>query len=223
MRLEVVSHRWPGGRCIVAASGPSLTLDVANTCAASGWPVIVVNDAYRLLPWADVLYACDAKWWDAHHGAPIFRGEKWSSHSMAREGDLENDKRQAADAYGLHVVRGRNRPGFSRDPDAIHYGGNSGFQAINLAILFGAVRIVLVGFDMRGHEHFFGKHPKPLNQLDASTRGFERYVPHFIEAAHTLPEHIRILNCTPVSALTCFPMRDLNAIITEHAMAAVDA
>jgi hypothetical protein len=46
----------------------------------------------------------------------------------------------------------------------IHYGGNSGFQAINLAVLMGARRIVLTGYDMkpgadgRKHWHDAGAH-----------------------------------------------------------------
>jgi hypothetical protein len=107
-------------------------------------------------------------------------------------------------------VRGRDLPHFSLDPSVIHYGSNSGFQAINLAILLGATTIVLVGFDMHGREHFFGKHPAPLGQLDDRRPGFERYVHHFVTAAKRLPSHIRILNCTPGSALTCFAMRALD-------------
>jgi hypothetical protein len=38
-------------------------------------------------------------------------------------------------------------------------GGNSGFQALNLAAQFGAKRILLVGFDasVRGGQHWYGR------------------------------------------------------------------
>jgi hypothetical protein len=39
--------------------------------------VIAVNDAYRLAPFADVLYACDEKWWKWHQGVPSFTGLKY--------------------------------------------------------------------------------------------------------------------------------------------------
>lgn len=193
----------------MAATGPSLTVEAANACAASGWPIVAVNDAYRLLPGAAVLYACDAAWWDVHGGCPGFRGEKWSSHSAGLMAP-QNDKAACQARYGLSLVAGADGPGFSLDPDRIHYGSNSGFQAINLAILFGARTIVLVGFDMRGRTHFFGRHPLPLNQMDESRPGFERYIRYFVEAATTLPPHVRILNATPGSALTCFPMVTLD-------------
>ncbi|MPZ58445.1 MAG: hypothetical protein GEU91_18520 [Rhizobiales bacterium] len=199
MLHETISPRW--SECIVAATGPSLTPGVADAC--HGHRVVAVNDAYRLLPFADVLYACDTKWWDVHAGCSGFAGERWSCHGDA----VHNDKRLAAERYGLMLVRGRDAEGFSLDPSRIHYGSNSGFQAINLAILFGAKRIVLVGFDMRvnGTRHFFGDHPSPL--LNSSD--YVKWVPIFARAARMLPPEIEIINATPGSALTCFPMMDL--------------
>ena len=71
---EIVSD-WTGEPCIVVASGPSLDADTAHRVRMArwtdGWRVIVVNDAYRLLPRADILYACDARWWELHEGAPV--------------------------------------------------------------------------------------------------------------------------------------------------------
>lgn len=194
--LESVEPRWQGECCIVVAPGPSLTPDVAEACR--GDRVIAVNDAYRRVPFADVLYACDARWWGVHGHCRGFAGEKWSSHGRG------NEKLREAGLYGLTVVHGDNGKGFSLDPELIHYGGNGGFQAVNLAILFGACRIVLVGFDMHG-SHFFGHHPKPLR----NTTNFEKYIKTFEDAAKMLPAHIQIVNGTPGSALKCFPFVDL--------------
>jgi hypothetical protein len=197
MLLERVEPRWQGECCIVAAPGPSLTPEIAEACR--GDRVISVNDAYRRLPFADVLYACDAKWWNVHGDCKGFAGEKWSSHD-----GQGNKKLKEAELYSLKLVCGESRKGFSLDPGRIHYGGNGGFQAVNLAILFGARRIVLVGFDMHG-SHFFGPHPGPLR----NTRNFEKFINSFGEAARMLPAHIRIVNATPGSALKCFPFVDL--------------
>lgn len=194
---ETAAPRWRGECCIVAASGPSLTTDVAEACR--GDHVIAVNDAYRRLPFADVLYASDARWWDHHGNCTGFRGEKWSAHNPKG-----NDKRKQAQAYGLRLVAGEDGNAFSLDPDRIRYGGNSGFQAVNLAILFGATRIVLLGFDMHG-THFFGPHAGPLR----NTTSFEKYIANFTAAAKKLPAYIRIVNATPGSALKCFPFVDL--------------
>lgn len=193
--------------CIVAATGPSLTEAVAAQCR--GHRVIAVNDAYRRLPFADVLYAGDADWWEVHQGCPGFAGERWTAHGPG------NDKTAIADPYGLRVVAGPRQvdaPGFSLDPARIHYGNSSGFQAINLAILFGATAIRLVGFDMRvpagQPRHFFGDHPAPLGNVS----NYEHFLPAFQAAARRLPGHLRIINCTPGSALRCFEMGTLEAV-----------
>ena len=60
-----------------------------------------------------------------------------------------NNKLECAKTYGLQLIDGADEQGFSTTPGLIHYGANSGFQAVNLAIQFGARYIVLIGFDMR--------------------------------------------------------------------------
>lgn len=196
VELQRIKPRW--AECIVAATGPSLTEAVAERCR--GRAVLAIKDAYRRLPWAAVLYGCDAHWWDAYDGCPDFAGEKWSSHS---EGS--NEKRATAERWGLRLVRGADGEGFSCDPSLIHYGSNSGFQAINLALLWGARRLVLVGFDMRvdgPRRHFFGSHPPPMNNC----LRYEGLVPRFRRAAAQLPRDIEIVNCSPGSALDCWPI-----------------
>lgn len=194
---------------MVAATGPSLTPKVAE--AVRGHRCIAVNDAYKLLPFSDVLYACDGSWWNVHAGCPGFAGEKWSSH-----GTGYNDKLATAQKYGLQLVSGAEKEGFSLEPSLIYYGSNSGFQAVNLAILFGATRIVLVGFDMSvrsGKRHFFGDHPAPLR----NSANYANFIRPFERAAKTLPSHITILNATPGSALRCFPMVKLDDALMSHA------
>lgn len=200
MRLVSADRRW-SGRCIVAAPGPSLTEDVAALCR--GERVIAVNDAYRLLPWADFKYACDAAWWEIHR-LNVLSGECWTSHGLSPK----NDKRAIADRFGLHVIAGEDRAGFSLNPARIHYASNSGFQAVNLAILFGADPIVLIGFDMRqidGKSHFFGEHKAPLR----GNAQFGQWCAKFAKAAEMLGGTPKIINATPGSALTCFPMMPL--------------
>ena len=97
------------------------------------------------MPWADVLYGCNERWWDAHKGTD-FAGEKWSTHDTT---GTANNKLKAAEKYGLQLVMGAPGAGFSTDPGLIHYGDNSGFQSVNLAILLASPYIVLVGFDMQ--------------------------------------------------------------------------
>jgi len=71
---------------VVCASGPSFSPAQADAVtvarAADRLRVIVVNDNWRRVPTADVLFAIDRPWW-LHHGAALaasgFAGEKWTS------------------------------------------------------------------------------------------------------------------------------------------------
>lgn len=200
MLFEQIARRWPGATCVVAGAGPSLTWHQGEACRLAGIRGIAVNDAHRMLQWADVLYACDAAWWKEYDGALEFKGERWSSHSDTYAGD---HKLALANRWGLSLVRGAAIRGFSFDPHRIHYGENSGFQAINLAILFGCTRILLIGFDMhaKGKRHFFGNHPATLRNADPKV-----FIKNFNMAATDLKQHpeVQIINCTPGTALDCF-------------------
>lgn len=213
MKLATADPRWTGETVVVAATGPSLTADVAAACYRAR--VLAVNDAWRLLPWAEVLYSCDAAWWKVHNGCPDFAGERWTSHSPQLNNKAADE---ALPGYRLNIIAGKSGDTFSGDPACLHYGNNSGFQGIGLAILFGARRIVLVGFDMRvgDRRHFFGSHPPPLrNSLD-----YELLIPSFAHAAKHLPAGVEILNATPGSALTCFPMKPLAGALAGDLVAA---
>jgi hypothetical protein len=205
--LSLPRPRWR--ECIVAASGPSLTPEVAELCQRSGLPIVAVSDAYKLFPDAEILYSCDADWWFVHNGCPGFAGEKWSSHGDEKE----NNKAEAQQRCGLKLIQGKQADGFSLNPSFIHYGCTSGFQAINLAILFGAKRIVLVGFNMQAvgrRSHFFGDHPPSLRHGDLRT-----FLPWFDTAAQRLPPDIEIINATPDSALRSFKMMRLEDALSD--------
>lgn len=170
--------------------------------------MVAVSDAVRRLPSADVLYSCDAAWWQYHNGIPGFDGERWSTHE-----DGQNHKYDAAARFGLNLVAGRSVRGFSVDPAVIHYGQNSGFQAVNFAILSGACKIVLVGFDLRNDRprHFFGDHPPPLR----NSGDFAIFRAEFEYAAGMMPPGVTIINATPGSGLTCFKMMDLDDALAD--------
>lgn len=208
---DPVPRRWPvGTTAIVAATGPSLTKKVAQLCYGIRHPIIAVNDAWRVLPWAEVLYATDARWWKTHDGVPDFTGEKWTSHNKS----IERSKPDLAAEYDLNLVHAKNGAAFSADPAYITYGRNSGFQAINLAMHFGAARVLMVGFDLglrNGQRHFFGEHPAPLRNTEPST-----FIKDFV-AAQRFPMPCEVINCTPGSGLRTYPMMLLEDALRGHA------
>ena len=191
---------WAGKTVAIMASGPSITLEQTEAVLLAGVPAIAINTTYRLAPWAELLYACDHKWWRWENGAPDFRGLKGTQ-----------DK-SAALEFGLYYIRGDDQPGLSATPGLIHTGGNSGFQALNLAALLGARRILLLGYDMKiaanGASHWHGDHP------DGIRSGYKNWLPVFARAVPDLARAgLEVINCTPDSALTCFPYSDIEAML----------
>jgi hypothetical protein len=211
--LQRVKRDWHEKPAVVVAPGPSLSTEVTRDISRLiGWKIMLVQDAYRMVPWGDALYGCDERWWDKHQHCEDFKGVKWSSHDTRTS---SNDKLACAERHGLQLVQGRTEYGFSTDPNVIHYGENSGFQAINLTILLGSPYIVLVGFDMRivgGKSHFFGDHPPELFQRAE----YQSFTKNFKMAP--APEGVTIINATPDSALTCYPMMDFDNAIENYSL-----
>lgn len=208
---EKIVRRWNGTPVVVAATGPSLSEDVAARCR--DLPCVAVNDAHRLFPWADVLYAADMSWWRAHKGCPDFKGDKYVPLTAAVQ-----SRAAEAELFELRIVDGVRKSGFSFSAECIHLGGgfasgcNSGLQAMNLALLMGGNPLIAVGFDVRavdGKQHFFGQHPRQLNQR----QNFASWLRAFDAAAESLPDDIEIINCTPGTALECFPQRALDEVL----------
>ncbi len=87
-------------------------------------------------------------------------------------------------------------------------GGNSGFQALNLSIQWGAKRILLIGFDMTdkpGSLHWYG-HNQWRGANNPDRHNFKRWIASFENAAKQCRElGVEVINCSAVSALTCFP------------------
>jgi hypothetical protein len=119
----------------------------------------------------------------------------------------------AAQRHGLNWVRGEGTAGLGRKH--IHWGGNSGFQAINLAYLWGVRRIVLLGFDMQcgadGQSHWFGDHPR--NQGFDNPKKFNAWIRHLDTLARDLGDQaVVVLNASRQTALSCFARLPIDQI-----------
>lgn len=199
-RFEGLRFRDQRRSAIIVATGPSAAEADLSRCA--GYPLICVNDAYRLAPQGQALYAADGRWWD-HHAELVWRDFP---------GALYCADRKACERYGLSFLTVDRRPGLSRKPGTLYAGGvvgNSGAQAINLAYLWGANRIVLVGFDMndKGRGHFFGEHPRGLTGTATRSmfvKGMEGM------AVELKREGVEVINTSMNSALPYWPKRPLD-------------
>ncbi len=192
--VVTVPRLWPGETVVVLGTGPSLCAADVDACRGQA-RVIAIKDAIDLAPWADVLYGCGAdagQWW-ARNGDRLagFPGLRYTLDPKA--------------APWATVLRQGAQTGLSTDPGALCTGTNSGVQAIGLAFLLGAARILLLGCDGQaapnGRDHFFGAHPyaRAATPYAAFRRGFDAIAGPI--AAHG----VTVLNCTVGGALECFP------------------
>ena len=186
---------WTGRTAVVIANGPSLTQEQLDSVFYSR-AVIAVNTTYMMAPWAHILYAGDFLFIKTHHRRMAqCQGSIWTTDSTA------------AEQYGVNRWKGRNDVGLGET--MIHLNGNSGAQAINLAYLFGARKIVLLGFTMReidGKKHFHGDHEKPLVQKQLFGEWMHKM--EFV-ARDAKRLGVDVVNADPLSAMTCFRMGNL--------------
>lgn len=190
---------WRGETAFVIASGPSSNQQDARKAKENG-RVIVVNCAVRLCPDADALYAADEQWWRTYKNDwENFKGWKFT---------LSAD---AARKYGVTLLEMEAKDGLGRK--GLATGGNSGYQATNLAYLLGASRIVLLGFDMQhkdGKHHFHGNHEtinNPSNML------YQQWIKRFVRLYEELKkEGVELINCSRESALT-IPRANLEDVL----------
>lgn len=151
----------------------------------------------RLCPWADVVYGCDGPWWRLKNGLPDYSGIK-----------LAHDSSVCATYRDLHKIEISDEDRFLFDvPGLVGSGGNSGFQAVNIAAQFGANRILLIAFDMHtgGGLHWYG--PNVGNQMNnPNDVNLMRWRDAFAKQAGSLRRRgIEVVNASPDSALVCFP------------------
>lgn len=191
MQAWTVPRLWEGKTVAILASGPSMGKAVIDEVFASGVPAIAINNTFMLAPWAEMLYAADAAWWAAHPEAAHFQGLRVT----------------VQDVPHALKLRCSGPDGFDPHPGAVRSGGHSGHQAVHIAMHAGASRILLCGFDFHG-THWHGPHEEPLRNTAQGT--YIRFAEAFIELAEAAKElGIEIINCTPGSALTCFPALSL--------------
>lgn len=195
--FTTVPRLFAGKVVVCLATGPSLTLADVDFCRGKAG-VIAVKNAYDLAPWADVVYGAgvdSTNWW-GKNGARVAAAHQGLRFTLDRK----------ATAWASLLKIGQPL-GLSTAPDTLNTGQNSGYQAINLAALLGAATIVLLGYDMKpdgDRHHFFGAHPtgnKPV---------YRDFLPHFRTLVAPLTAlGIRVINCTPGSAIECFPKMPL--------------
>ena len=134
-----------------------------------------------MAPWADALFAIDAKWWEQHieEVQRDFQGATYSNN----------------DFHGLVGLV------------PLKAYGNSGAGAIALAAKAGASRVILLGYDCQrtnNMAHWHGDHPEGLGNAGSMPKWPEQ----FKRLAASL-EGVEVINCSRDTALRAFPRMPL--------------
>ena len=211
---------WNQQTVVIIASGPSLTVEdiqlVENQrkYGAVMTRTIAINDCGlvrrlpKSAPWADILYAADARWWHRHQ--PSFKQMRVSGEEVKPIKDPGVGKDIEVPTQPLKMLTTGRVP-MPYEPGSVVHGNHSGFQALGLALTLGAARIFLLGYDCGTLAGKRWAH----EDRDPS---FKKESPHatWLNPYKQVPgrwPYVEIINCAANSAITAFPKRPLSEVI----------
>ena len=200
-RFSVIERAWADETVLCIGGGPSVTPQ-AVAAARGKSRVIAVNDSYLLAPWADLLYFADHRWWEWHKAKPAFVAHAGIKVTIENTGMLIRDE-------AVHMLHNSGGELLSDAPNGIHTGSNGGYQAINIAYLAGAKRILLLGYDMKfpaGKSHWHGGHEIKVPESHYTglyAVKFKTMLPQLKKAG------VEVINCSIGSSIQCFPFAPL--------------
>lgn len=175
-------------------NGGSLTSEDVDALRSAN--CIAINDAWKIVPHAVALYAADYSWWKANIAAvrESFQGDLYTlDASAAEEFDLKLCACEDLDG---------SKPGLSPDKNVFRHGYSGGFQAMQLARMLGARKIILLGYDYgaTGQDHAVPSTVPNWSDYALMARSFSSEVYDQLEA-----EGIDLLNVSRQTALVYIP------------------
>lgn len=198
---------WTGKSVYIVGGGPSLRN--FNWELLRGKNIIAINRAFQVVPWAQLLYWMDKKFYDWYRDEiKMFKGLKITS--------IPPDNPEA----DIIILEGVQRQGIDMRPGFIARSRNSGAGAINLALKTGATRIYLLGIDLQNMDdntHWHSGYKEFGFSVHSSAYTIMQYDFWEIKKAveEELPD-ICIYNTSPVSKLTAFPMYSLSQALDDQ-------
>lgn len=205
-----VPREWEGQRAYVVCGGPSFDESeraIAKKLRKTGrW--IVVKQAVEFMPDADVMLVGnkeDPKVLKRH--IAMYTGPRLVARTLY-EGMPDHTLYLRRHKHIRDAKHGNDRMPLSKSPKHLS-GLDTGASAINLAYLFGASEIVVIGMDMTGG-HWMKNHPLQF----PPQQHFRRHIIAINTMADDLKaEGVKVWNASPISVLTCWPKRRLEEFL----------
>lgn len=199
-----ITPEWEGSTVFVACGGTSVT--PTHIEMLRGQKIIVVNSMYTLIPWADMLFFADIRWWRRECT------ERPAALSAFR-GRIVTTSRAAVGDRLLRVKHIKPPPGIAPSTDCVAMARTSLCGACNVAVHLGAARLVLVGADNRdgkdGRAHCHPEYPWNRPPHTWKVKEKELYQLYLSLDARKIP----VYNCSPISTLPWWPFADLAEMV----------
>lgn len=189
---------WKGRRCFVIGGGASLR--DFDFSLIENELTIGVNKIYRVFE-PTILFFADRIMYDEI--MPL----KMKSIKVAV--DYTN-----ACFDGVYYVRSAGTKGVGMDIDNLYTGNNSGFGALNLALVLGAEPIYLLGFD---YIPIDGKYHVTDDWGKIQDSEFQDLLDTFKQEFQVISEHIdmKVINLSPKSTLKCWPKMRIEEVFND--------
>ena len=178
--------------------------------------IIAVNNAFLNVPWAKYFITMDYTFQNKTHklkfrnflGTKIFIANFDNDYLAEKDGKIVDTRFNLL--YKLKpfdmIIKSRKSDGIGYSFKDFRNGTNSGFSAIQLAILLGYEEIYLLGFDLTGtdrtHYHdYYNRNPEKYQPtLDIYYSYFHRAI---LKLKYDYPQ-IQIYSCSSISKLNDF-------------------
>jgi len=200
-----VAREWNGETCFIVASGPSVASQ--DLTPLKGARVIAINSSWARVPFADLLFFGDARWFEQYGKAA----------AAGFAGRLATVASTVVHPRVLHLRR-CIAPGIATSPDTVMIRRTSTTAAINLAVHLGVAGVVLIGVDNavdpQGRSHHHAPHPWDLRH------GWQEEQRADLESL-VLPlrgRGVHVDNASPQSGLPWWPKISLPEAIANDAL-----
>lgn len=201
-----VPKEWQGETAYIVAGGPSVKQQ--NLELLRGRRVIVVNSSYLAVPFADILFFGDARWYNEHRRQQTinsFKGRVVTCSAAVRGPNI------------LGLTRVNPPPGFCEEPTKVASQRTNLQGAMNLAAHLGINRIVLLGADMGraedGTTHHHDAHPWKNAPGNAC---WDMQMEHLALIVEPLKARgIEVINTSSVSRIPWWPKKTLEEVVNE--------